>query len=197
MFRLLAVPLISAMIGYLTNVVAIKMLFHPREPIRLLGLEIEGLLPRRQEAIANKIGEVVERELLSVEDLVSQFSNPEMQDKMVKIVSEKVRTRLEEAMPRLIPQNLARILADLVEGVLVRESRNLVPQMTESAGRHLTEEIRVSEIVRNRILALDVMQLEGLVREVASRELRLIEVMGGVLGFLIGLVQVAIIVLFP
>ncbi len=197
MFRLLAVPLISAMIGYLTNVVAIKMLFHPREPIRLLGLEIEGLLPRRQEAIANKIGEVVERELLSVEDLVSQFSNPEMQDKMVKLVSEKVRTRLEEAMPRLIPQNLARILADLVEGVLVRESRNLVPQMTESAGRHLTEEIRVSEIVRNRILALDVMQLEGLVREVASRELRLIEVMGGVLGFLIGLVQVAIIVLFP
>jgi len=185
------------MIGYLTNVVAIKMLFHPREPIRLLGLEIEGLLPRRQEAIANKIGEVVERELLSVEDLVSQFSNPEMQDKMVKLVSEKVRTRLEEAMPRLIPQNLARILADLVEGVLVRESRNLVPQMTESAGRHLTEEIRVSEIVRNRILALDVMQLEGLVREVASRELRLIEVMGGVLGFLIGLVQVAIIVLFP
>jgi len=197
LFRLLAVPLISAMIGYLTNVVAIKMLFHPREPIRLLGLEIEGLLPRRQEAIANKIGEVVERELLSVEDLVSQFSNPEMQDKMVKLVSEKVRTRLEEAMPRLIPQNLARILADLVEGVLVRESRNLVPQMTESAGRHLTEEIRVSEIVRNRILALDVMQLEGLVREVASRELRLIEVMGGVLGFLIGLVQVAIIVLFP
>ena len=55
MFRLLAVPLISAMIGYLTNVVAIKMLFHPREPIRMLGLEIQGLLPRRQEAIANKI----------------------------------------------------------------------------------------------------------------------------------------------
>ena len=197
MFRLLAVPLISAMIGYLTNVVAIKMLFHPREPIRMLGLEIRGLLPRRQEAIANKIGEVVERDLLSVDDLVNQFSDPEMQDKMVKLVSEKVRNRLEEAMPRLIPQNLARVLADLVEGILVRESRNLVPQVTEFAGQHLTEEIRVSEIVRKRILAFEVIQLEGLVREVASRELRLIEVLGGVLGFLIGLIQVAIIVLFP
>lgn len=197
MFRLLAVPLISAMIGYLTNVVAIKMLFHPREPIGIFGLEIQGLLPRRQEAIANKIGEVVERELLSVDDLVDQFSNPEMQDKIVKLVAEKVRTRLEEAMPRLVPQNLARILGDLVEGILVRESRNLVPQVTESAGRHLTEEIRVSEIVRNRILSFEVMQLEGLVREVASRELRMIEVMGGILGFLIGLIQVAIIVLFP
>ena len=197
MFRLLAVPLISAMIGYLTNVVAIKMLFHPREPIRMLGLEIQGLLPRRQEAIANKIGEVVERDLLSVDDLVNQFSDPEMQDKMVKLVSEKVRNRLEEAMPRLIPQNLARVLADLVEGILVRESRNLVPQVTEFAGQHLTEEIRVSEIVRKRILAFEVIQLEGLVREVASRELRLIEVLGGVLGFLIGMIQVAIIVLFP
>jgi len=185
------------MIGYLTNVVAIKMLFHPREPVRILALEIQGLLPRRQEAIADKIGEVVERELLSVDDLVSRFNNPEMQDKIVKLIAEKVRTRLEEAMPRLVPPNLARIVADLVESILIRESWNLVPQVTESAGRHLTEEIRVSEIVRNRILSFEVMQLEGLVREVASRELRLIEVMGGMLGFFIGLIQVAIIVLFP
>ena len=48
--------------------------------------------------------------MLSVDDLVNQFSDPEMQDKMVKLVSEKVRNRLEEAMPRLIPQNLARVL---------------------------------------------------------------------------------------
>ncbi len=197
MIRLLAVPLISAFIGYLTNVVAIKMLFHPREPIKILTFEFQGLLPRRQEEIAHKIGEVVERELLSVDDLVDRFGTPEMQDKIVKIISERVRARLEEAVPRLIPHNLTRVLADLVEGILVRESRSLVSQIIESASQQMTAEIRVSEIVQDRIQAFEVSQLEGLVKEVASKELRGIEVLGGVLGFLIGLVQVAIITLFP
>lgn len=197
MIRLLAVPLISAFIGYLTNIIAIKMLFHPREPVRILSFEFQGLLPRRQEAIAAIIGEVVERELLSVDDLVIQFSNPDMQGKMVKIVSEKVRARLEEAMPRLVPQNLTRVLADMVEGILLRESPALVSQVVESAGLQLNAEFRVSEIVKNRVLAFDVLQMEGLVKEVAAKELRFIELLGGVLGFLIGLIQVAIIRLFP
>lgn len=197
MIRLLAVPLISAFIGYLTNIIAIKMLFHPREPVKILNFEFQGLLPRRQEAIAAIIGQVVERELLSVDDLVGQFSNPDMQGKMVMIVSEKVRERLEEAMPRLVPQNLTRILADMVEGILLRESPALVSQVVESAGLQLNAEFRVSEIVRNRVLAFDVLQMEGLVKEVAARELRFIELLGGVLGFLIGLIQVAIIRLFP
>lgn len=197
MIRLLAVPLISAFIGYLTNIVAIKMLFHPREPVRILGVEFQGLLPRRQEEIAAKIGEVVERELLSVDDLVDHFSGPEMQDKMVKIVAEKVRTRLEEAMPRLVPHNLTRVLADMVEGILLRESPALVSQVIESAGQQLNAEFRVSEIVKTRILAFDVLQMEDLVKEVASKELRRIEILGGVLGFLIGMIQVAIIRFFP
>lgn len=197
MLRLLAVPVISAFIGYLTNVVAIKMLFHPREPVKIINHEFQGLLPRRQGEIALKIGEVVERELLSVDDLVDQVSTPEMQDKMVSIISEKVRARLEEAVPRLIPQNVTRALADMLEGILVRESRSLVAQVIESASQQLTAEIRVSEIVKNRILAFELMQMEGLVKEVASQELRRIEILGGVLGFLIGLVQVAVITLFP
>ncbi len=197
MIRLLAIPLISAFIGYLTNVVAIKMLFHPREPIKILTFEFQGLLPRRQEEIALLIGEVVERELLSVDDLVDQVSTPEMQDKMVGIVSKQVRARLEEVMPRLIPQNLTRALADMLEGILIRESKTLTAQVIESASQYLNEEIRVSEIVKNRIIDFEVAQMESLVKEVASRELRHIEILGGFLGFFIGLVQVAIITLFP
>ena len=141
-------------------------------------------------------GEVGE-ELLSVDDLVDQVSTPEMQDKMVGIVSKQVRARLEEVMPRLIPQNLTRALADMLEGILIRESKTLTAQVIESASQYLNEEIRVSEIVKNRIIDFEVAQMESLVKEVASRELRHIEILGGFLGFFIGLVQVAIITLFP
>ncbi|NPV27094.1 MAG: DUF445 family protein [Firmicutes bacterium] len=52
----IAIPLISALIGWLTNVIAIRLLFRPVEPIKLplLNYELQGLIPRRQAEIAKK-----------------------------------------------------------------------------------------------------------------------------------------------
>ncbi len=197
MTRLIMIPVISAFIGYLTNVVAIKMLFYPREAVSVLGMEFQGLIPRRQDEIATKVGEIVERELISVNDMVELVSSPEMQEKMLSLISERARSRIEEAIPRIIPPNLSRSLADALYGMLMKEARTMTGQVVRSAGEHLTSEIKVQEIVRDRLLAFEVAELEKLVKEVAARELKGIELMGGVLGFLIGLVQVGWLILIP
>ena len=62
-------PFIGALIGWLTNYIAIKMLFHPREEKRILGVRLQGVFPRRQQALAKKVGEVVATELVSGEDI--------------------------------------------------------------------------------------------------------------------------------
>ncbi|NLV17118.1 MAG: DUF445 family protein [Syntrophomonadaceae bacterium] len=197
MVRLLVIPVISAFIGYLTNVVAIRMLFHPRDPISILGIKIQGLIPSRQAEMAEKIGEIVERELLSMDDLVEQISTPEMQAKMVAIVSGRVRERIEEVIPSLIPQYLIRVLSDAVEGIIIKEAGIIVDQVVENAGQKLTREIRVNEIVKQRVMSFEVTRMEKLVKEVASKELNRIEILGGVLGFIIGLVQLGILLIFP
>jgi uncharacterized membrane protein YheB (UPF0754 family) len=53
----------------------------------------------------------------------------------------------------------------------------------------------VSEIVRAKIEAFDLSKLEAIIYEVSARELKTIEILGGVLGFLVGLGQVAIMML--
>lgn len=197
MVRWLVIPVISSFIGYLTNVVAIRMLFHPRDPINILGIQYQGLIPKRQVDIAQKIGEIVERELLSIDDLMEHIGTPEMQAKMVAIVSERVRNRIEEVIPTLIPQNLTRVLADAMEGIVIKEAGIIVAQVVHTASQQLTREIRVNEIVKQRLLTFEVIQMEELVKEVASKELKRIEILGGVLGFIIGLVQLGILTIFP
>ncbi|NLB17142.1 MAG: DUF445 family protein [Syntrophomonadaceae bacterium] len=197
MVRWLVIPVISSFIGYLTNVVAIRMLFHPRDPIYILGIQYQGLIPKRQVDIAQKIGEIVERELLSIDDLMEHIGTPEMQAKMVAIVSERVRNRIEEVIPTLIPQNLTRVLADAMEGIVIKEAGIIVAQVVHTASQQLTREIRVNEIVKQRLLTFEVIQMEELVKEVASKELKRIEILGGVLGFIIGLVQLGILTIFP
>jgi uncharacterized membrane-anchored protein YjiN (DUF445 family) len=69
-------PLVGAVIGYLTNAVAIRMLFRPLEEIRLFagkdrkGFKLPftpGILPRERHKLAASIGRMVERELLTAE----------------------------------------------------------------------------------------------------------------------------------
>jgi len=66
---LIIIPLISAFIGWITNWVAIKMLFHPREPKKILGITFHGIFPKRQQQFAEKLGKLVSAEFLSFNDI--------------------------------------------------------------------------------------------------------------------------------
>jgi hypothetical protein len=63
-------PVIGAVIGYVTNALAIKMLFRPLTEKRFLGMRIPftpGILPKQRHELAQSIGRMVERELLTPE----------------------------------------------------------------------------------------------------------------------------------
>ena len=73
MYKFILIPLISAFIGYLTNVVAIRMLFWPRQPVNLLFFQLHGLLPKRRAELASSLGNLVEEQLLSLDDLFEKL----------------------------------------------------------------------------------------------------------------------------
>ena len=69
--KILLLAIIGGIIGYITNVIAIKLIFRPIEPVRLpiINKEFIGLIPKRKTEIAKNIGKIIEDEFLSVEDL--------------------------------------------------------------------------------------------------------------------------------
>ena len=56
---LILLPIIAALIGWLTNYLAVKMLFHPKLPLQVLGFSIQGVFPKRQKQLADKLGSLV------------------------------------------------------------------------------------------------------------------------------------------
>jgi uncharacterized membrane protein YheB (UPF0754 family) len=84
-------PAIGALIGYVTNAVAIKMLFRPLTEKRIFGIRIPftpGILPRERRKLADSLGRMVERELLTPEILKERLARPEVREKIGKSVSE-------------------------------------------------------------------------------------------------------------
>ena len=71
----LAPVLLSGAVGYLTNWIAIEMIFRPYEPKKWLPLWRQGLIPRNKPSIARKVGEKVGNELLSPEKIAAELSN--------------------------------------------------------------------------------------------------------------------------
>jgi len=99
-------PVVGAIIGYVTNAVAIKMLFRPLKEIRFLGRRLPftpGILPRERHKLAESIGRMVEQELLTSDVLRERLAKTE------------VREKIRETLGTYTDQMLARPLAYYVE----------------------------------------------------------------------------------
>ena len=80
MWKYIATPLIGAVIGYVTNWIAVKMLFRPRKEIRVFGKRLPftpGVIPRGQGRLARAVGNVVETQLLTPEYLGEKLLSKE------------------------------------------------------------------------------------------------------------------------
>lgn len=187
-------PTVGALIGWLTNWVAVRMLFRPRKPWRLplIGFEIQGVLPRRHAQLARIIGETVERDLLSADTLVEVIRSGNYRSQALGSIQEHLEARLGQVVPRFIPPGLQGPIVRMVKEWVLREADSLLDHVEGQLTEHVRKNISVAQLVEDRIRNFDLDELERMVARVASTELRYIEVIGGVLGGVIGLIQVTL-----
>jgi uncharacterized membrane protein YheB (UPF0754 family) len=186
-------PFVGALIGWLTNFLAIKMLFRPRQPKLILGVIVQGVVPRRQRDLALKIGEVVEEELLKAEDILHAINTEELRGHLAAVIETRIDRFLREKLFRgefLYERVFSREAVQRVKHLLITELINLFPLEVEAAITQLVEKVNIKKIVADRVEQFDFERLENIVYRVARTELFWVEISGGVLGFLIGLIQV-------
>ena len=98
-------PILAALIGWITNYLAIKMLFHPHQPKKILGLTFQGVFPKRQAQIAEKLGDLVANELFSMKDVAQKIQDlstqPEALEEVGKRIELTIRGKLISAFPML------------------------------------------------------------------------------------------------
>lgn len=189
------IPLISAFIGWITNWVAIKMLFHPREPKRVLGITFHGIFPKRQQQFAEKLGRIVSSEFLSYAEIEQKISNPDNLKKIMPMIENHVddflRTRLSDEMP-VISMFIGDKTINKLKEAFMKEIETLFPQVMKQYAANLKTELDLEQIVTKKVSAFSSDKLEEVLHQIMSKEFRFVEIIGGVIGFIIGVVQVLI-----
>lgn len=98
MWKYIATPLIGAIIGYVTNWIAVKMLFRPRREIRVFGKRLPftpGVIPRGQSRLARAVGNVVETQLLTPEYMCKKLLSEESEREFKSHMEEWIHRQKE------------------------------------------------------------------------------------------------------
>lgn len=191
-WKFLVSPVICAFIGWLTNYVAVKMLFRPRSPLRLGVCTVQGVFPKRKSALAENLGRMVEKNLFNHSDIQKVLTDPSFHGIFAGIAEEKVNDFLNNRLVTINPM-IAMFLNDELKGrirdMLMEELEGMLPGLLEGAASELEKRLVISDLVKQKVEGFSNDRVEELLFAVMKKEFRFIEVIGGVLGFLIGLAQ--------
>lgn len=93
LLKYLSGPIIGAVIGYFTNYIAVKMLFHPYKPVYIGKWKLPftpGIMPKRKSALAKAVGNAVGKNLFTSEDLKALLMSNDTTDKIIDGIIKKI-----------------------------------------------------------------------------------------------------------
>lgn len=192
MKQLLIMIFISATIGWITNWVAIKMLFRPHKEINFGLFKIQGLIPKRKAEIGSGIANIIQNELISVKDVISNIDREEFSKRLNssidRVLEKNLKGKVKEKFPVLqmfFSDRMAKDVSNTIKDIIMENQEKIFEIFSNYAEENIDFEIIISDKISN--FSLD--KLEEIITLLAKKELKHIEVIGAILGGLIGVVQ--------
>lgn len=187
---------IGAMIGWITNFIAIKMLFRPYKEVNLIFFKIQGLLPKRRNEIGNSIAEVVNNELVSVKDIISKILPEDIEENIGLIVDRILESRLKEEIVKNFPMAaffLSDSMLEKIKHIIKQSILDHKEEMINVFAEYLENKVDIKSIIVEKVNGFSLEKIEEIIITLAKKELKHIEYIGAVLGGIIGLVQFAVV----
>ncbi len=197
----LLIPLISALVGWFTNVVAIKMMFHPIEFVGIPPyLGWQGVIPANALRLAKVSNSLITEKLLSLRDLFDQSFSAESfagkLDAVIDDVTEQVIDEVANKHAKPLWDNAGEFMQNKVRS----QVRTEVLEVSRAIAMDMADDIdQIMDIERTVLEAMERHKalMGEMFYEVGRKEFKFIERSGLYFGFLFGIFQMIIWVLYP
>lgn len=195
--KLAILTIVGGIIGWVTNILAIKMLFRPIKPITipLTNIKIQGLIPKRRNEIALSIGEAVESELIQINDIIEKLVTSQNKTEVIHSIKRRVLMAVDLKIPSLIPSAIKLKLLEYIGEQIDVEAEDILERTIDDLTTKAVEKVKIGQMVAEKIDEFELEKIEEMILKLSSRELKYIEILGGVLGAVIGLLQGIVVIL--
>lgn len=196
----LTIPVVSAFIGWFTNLVAIKMMFYPTEFVGIRPfLGWQGIVPANARRLAKMSTRLILTKLLSLEELFAPFKGEAFAKNLAPVVEEITQQVIDEVATKRAPmmwQNAGEFMQNQVRDKIREEVRGVAIKIVDDFSKDITEILDLEKVVVEAIEE-DKRLMSLMFLQVGSAEFKFIEVSGAYFGFLFGIPQMLVWVYFP
>lgn len=193
--KALLLIVIGSMIGWVTNYIAIKMLFRPYKEINLGFFKIQGLIPKRRHEIGITLADTIQNELISLDDITKKLENANLDVEMERVIDSILEKKLASEITTRFPmiamflnESALNKIKDAIKGSIMENKDQIIGMLFET----LEKNVDFKEIIVEKVDGFSLEELERIIFSLAKKELKHIEIIGAILGGLIGVVQFVI-----
>lgn len=191
----IAIPFVSAFIGWITNWKAIKLTFYPKTFWGIPPfLGWQGIVPRKAEKMAGMAIDLITSKLLSVDEIFSRIDPKRMAEAMRAPITALVPSLIHETMEQYAPRTWES-LPLMVRQHVVRKAMEEIPNVVADIIADIR--VRPAEVLDLRQMVIDACKrdpslLIRIFQTVGKREFRFIELSGLIFGIPFGILQMLI-----
>jgi uncharacterized membrane protein YheB (UPF0754 family) len=187
-------PLFGGFTGWFTDWLALKMIFHPKEPKRYLGLfEWQGLFLKRRKEISAEYGALIAQEIITPRNVMEAVLRGPLSDRLYEMVSRHVQKTVDEQ------SGLAKPLVVFAVGgarysemkkVVARKLMDRLPEAMKHVEGYAGDAMDLKNTLVSKMQELTADEFEQLLRPAFQQDEWILIAVGAVLGFLVGEMQV-------
>ncbi|GAB2957761.1 DUF445 family protein [Amycolatopsis acidiphila] len=190
----IVLPLFGLGIGWLTDWLALKMIFLPREPREFLGLYTwQGVFQKRKDQVAADYGDMIAREIITIPNLLEEILRGPRSDRLFHLVTREVQ-RTIDAQASIVKPLVAfavgsRRFQEMKQSAAAKAA-DRVPDTIRYAEDYAVNALDVRNTISERMRRLSPVEFEGLLRPAFRQDEWKLIAVGAVIGGLVGELQV-------
>lgn len=193
-------PLFGGLTGWLTDWLALKMIFRPKEPTRYFGVFTwQGLFLKRRREVAAEYGRLIADEIITPQAVLEEVLSGPLSDRLFTLVQKHVQKSVDEQAGMAKP-----LVAFAIGGARYVEMKKVVAQKMmlrlPETMKHVEDYAEGAMDVRNTLVTkmqeLTSDEFENLLRPAFQQDEWILIAVGAVLGFMVGEMQVQIMLRF-
>ncbi|WP_338764354.1 hypothetical protein WAF17_21535 [Bernardetia sp. ABR2-2B] len=196
-------PGCGLIVGYLTNVLALKLIFEPLEPINILGIyKFQGLFLKRQKEVAREYAKVITEKILPTEVMTEYLVRGPASDKLAVIINKEVSNLVDDVVEDIA--GASRPIFTLVAGKRMDIAKNIImfhfmrelPIVVKQTEEYAGEALNIENTLAERMGNLSFKEFEGFLRPVFQEDEWILILVGAILGMFAGILQFVVMLYF-
>jgi uncharacterized membrane protein YheB (UPF0754 family) len=185
-------PIGGLLVGYLTNWLALKLIFRPQQPVQIGPWVLQGLFMKRQKEVAEKYGRMVAHDILSAENIFGHILRNGISGRLAEIIGMHVTRAVDKAagMRAMLlnlagaAENMHRIRLHLAAELIIR-----LPAHAHLLFKHTDRALDLENTLRERLGQLAPDEYEGTLRPAFQEDELTLILVGAALGGVAGCIQ--------